>query len=227
MTNVNKNCYSCHSNKNIMKNLLYLLVIATLCASCKKSKDDDPAPSNNNTSSTSLTVNSTAQVKFNSNGTATQVLAGVLNGQTRSGFNAIPPDSSLAVYGSYFETFPGGVTEFEIDLGYIKFVGDTLSGTLFKNFMANGSRAYVNDPETAKGVVIYRSINGVLWATNFGTGIQTGSTFNIIDKQVTYDASTYVTYCKTLITFNCTLYDGNGNSITLTNGEFVGKFGNI
>lgn len=211
-----------------MKKLFYLAVIISLHSSCKKSSDEETAPTTNNSSSaTTLTVNSTSQVKFNSNGTATQILSGVVNAQTSSGLTGFPPDSTLRAYGSAFVTFPGSQTVFEIKLGFVKYLGDTLSGTAFQSFMANGPRSYVNDTEQFKGVVISQYINGVLWATNLGSGIQTGSSFNIVDKQVTYNSTNYITYCKTLITFNCTLYDGNGNSIVITNGEFVGSFGNI
>ena len=69
-------------------------------------------------------------------------------------------------------------------------------------------------------VVYYVDKDGVQWFSDKGTATQTNSSFKIvehIDNTDGYSAKI------TKATFNCTLYDGNGNSKTLTNGEIRGR----
>jgi hypothetical protein len=94
----------------------------------------------------------------------------------------------------------------------------------FKNFFAPGDYNYA--PYGDDGVTLgWLDKNGTDWSTEYGTGIQTGSTFKIIS--ITEQRSiTGELYIKTTIQFNCKLYDGNGN-VKQATGTFVGLFGMI
>lgn len=63
--------------------------------------------------------------------------------------------------------------------------------------------------------VEYRDANGTLWRSDFGTGDQTGSTFDVTHIE---DHSTFVSQKIAVVHFSCTMYDQNGNSVPLTNG---------
>ena len=73
-----------------------------------------------------------------------------------------------------------------------------------------------------EGVVIsYVDVDGKLWRTDFGLGQQGSSNFRITKIEAnTLDASG-----KFFVTaeFNCTLYDGEGNEIEVTDGEMVSR----
>ena len=65
-------------------------------------------------------------------------------------------------------------------------------------------------------VVVHTDASGKYWASDLGTGDQTGSKFEIVEHIANNDGfSQRITKAK----FNCKLYDGLGNSKTLTNGE--------
>ena len=69
--------------------------------------------------------------------------------------------------------------------------------------------------ETNGVVVFYVDGSGVYWSTDLGAATQTGSNFEITELS----ANSGIESEKiTKATFNCTLYDGNGNSKTVTNG---------
>lgn len=84
-----------------------------------------------------------------------------------------------------------------------------------------GSYAYgrmEDSPNTAAldGVVVfYTDANDKFWSSDLGTGNQTGSTFEIIEHVANTDGfSQKISKAK----FNCKVYDGLGNSQTLTEG---------
>ncbi|KAA9325629.1 hypothetical protein [Adhaeribacter soli] len=65
-------------------------------------------------------------------------------------------------------------------------------------------------------VIVHTDANGKYWTSDFGTGDQTGSTFEVVEHIANNDGfSQRITKAR----FNCKLYDGQGNSKTLTNGE--------
>ena len=104
------------------------------------------------------------------------------------------------------------------------FIG-SLSATneAFKNYFLPGNYTYAA-AGSDEGVGIYY-VDKTLkeWSTNFGSGLQTGSTFAITSSEGGFDLlGGYIV--KFTATFSCKLYDEAGNSINLTNGKFVGEF---
>ena len=81
-------------------------------------------------------------------------------------------------------------------------------------------RTTILDPVKDGIYVYYIDENGKEWCSHFGSGNQTNSVFNSIEllPQTFAEIS-----CKKIwrVTFSCTLYDRNGNSIKLDNCEFL------
>jgi len=79
-------------------------------------------------------------------------------------------------------------------------------------------------PETvsADGIVVaYTDVDGKVWRTDFGTGQQTNSNFRITDKVENTANGNWKYYVKA--EFDCTLYDGEGNEIEVTDGKIVSR----
>lgn len=74
--------------------------------------------------------------------------------------------------------------------------------------------------ETDGAYVQYYDENGVRWATDLGTGVQTASKFEITEHIANTDG--YSQKIST-ITFTCTLYNASGQSMTLTDGKYRGR----
>jgi hypothetical protein len=71
-------------------------------------------------------------------------------------------------------------------------------------------------PATDGIVIVHTDANGKYWTSDLGTGDQTGSTFDVVEHIANNDGfSQRISKAR----FNCKLYDGLGNSKTLTNGE--------
>jgi len=64
-------------------------------------------------------------------------------------------------------------------------------------------------------VVFYIDINEKRWSTDQGSADQTGSSFEIIEHEAYEDAGSEA---RTKATFECKLYDGQGNVMTVTDG---------
>ena len=78
-----------------------------------------------------------------------------------------------------------------------------------------------NNVPGKNGVVIfYVDKNKTHWSSDFGSGDQTGSRFEIVEHKANND---FFSRRISKATFNCKLYDGNGNSKVLTNGEIKGR----
>ena len=74
-----------------------------------------------------------------------------------------------------------------------------------------------SEDKAENGVVVFHTdANGKYWASDLGIGDQTGSKFEVVEHIANNDGfSQRITKAR----FNCKLYDGQGNSKTLTNGE--------
>ncbi len=115
--------------------------------------------------------------------------------------------------------------------GGITFIYDdttALGSADYRNIITVKSYTYgkLSTSSSSKGVsgarVFYFDANGVEWATDKGIGTQSGSF--IVSSYVDYtDPIAPGTYKKIQASFSCILYDGKGNSKTLTNGSFSGK----
>ncbi|MGK0368086.1 MAG: hypothetical protein ACI9QD_001226 [Thermoproteota archaeon] len=87
----------------------------------------------------------------------------------------------------------------------------------YKSMFSEKSYTYGSLNDKVEGVFIYYyDNNATYWASDNGTGNSSGSSF-IITSHDEVSGNGYEAI--TIATFNCTLYDGAGNSKELTNGE--------
>jgi phage pi2 protein 07 len=79
-------------------------------------------------------------------------------------------------------------------------------------------RFTINEPVKNGGYVYYIDENGKEWCTHFGSGIQTNSFFE--SNELLPQPFSEI-YCSNIwrVKFTCNLYDRNGNSIRVENGE--------
>ncbi|MEO8148935.1 MAG: hypothetical protein ABI723_14915 [Bacteroidia bacterium] len=207
-----------------MRKLTLLVIsIATVFASCKKDKSDDPASTNND-----VTINSTAQVSFKLDGTTKSYVQSATIEQSIGSSKSIAtwPDTSSGSWSCGFDDPNSGDDIFDISKGYLRFLGANPDTTVFYNFFVPGNSSYVNNPDIQMGVELYYFIGGVKWSTELGSGLQTGSSFKITDRKKVW-LPTGDRGITVLINFNCILYDGNGNSKTVTDGVFLGTYMDI
>jgi hypothetical protein len=87
-----------------------------------------------------------------------------------------------------------------------------------------GSYSYTTELDRGVSISWRDESNGTVWTTYSGAADQTGSEFVI--EQTKFLSAQFDYTIKVLAHFNCKLYDGNGNSKTLTDGKFVGEFAN-
>ncbi len=206
-----------------------VISIAIAFAGCKKNKGDEITPGTPiNNPNPMVTVNSPAQVSFKLDGTDISYMEGSTYQQTvgSSSFLATPPDSSESSWSCGFEDVSMGNPIVELDKGYLKFLGNMPDSDIFYNFFSPGNFNYVMNPDAEIGVRLTYYINGAKWSTYDGTGNQTGSVFKITDRKKFWSLGGN-TGATVLISFNCILHDGHGNTKTLTDGVMVCSFENL
>jgi hypothetical protein len=201
-----------------MKNLFYLSILfIVVMAGCKKKTAPNPATNqtttNNPTSSASYYLvfyDGTNAVKLE------QSIGGIYNGVESSGsINYYVTGGIFDVLENYTPTYKGGIS-FGKNYGTFPDVG-----TVYNSF-STGANSYGHQtPQTAGFIIGYEDANNVLWSTDNGVGTQTGSIVNISSISA---YSSLATSYLVQGTFNCTVYDQNGNSKTLTNGKFKSMF---
>jgi hypothetical protein len=213
-----------------MKHYSYLLfmMLVIFTSGCKKKEDDDDSSSSNGSGSTSgITIDSPWQYTIKVDGTTytktenDAEVDGVWSNNTE--LNTWP-DSSTNNYNAALYNNISGDTYFEIYRNGHRYVGATAENSEFLHYFDAGSYPY--SVENVNGVSIrWVDSNGITWGTDIGTGDQTGSQFTIDQtKEATgYNYSTI----KVLSHFNCKLYNGLGQSKTLTDGKYVCKFQNF
>jgi hypothetical protein len=101
----------------------------------------------------------------------------------------------------------------------------SISQEQFLAFFTPGSYPYT----TGSGngfIVTWIDAEGKFWASDNGTGDQTGSTIQIISASPDPQPQDLDYYVRVKIVLNCKLYkEGTGEMKQLTSGEFVGLFG--
>jgi hypothetical protein len=121
------------------------------------------------------------------------------------------------------QPIPANQTEFTISKGVLHNYS-TATNETFKSFFAPGTYPLVTSG--SDGITLsWTDGSGTLWTTDNPPGTQTGSLFTIISTEELPVVTDY--YIKVTATFNCTLYDLNGNSITVSDGTYVGVFGKL
>jgi hypothetical protein len=214
-----------------MKKKLLLIVLlwatsTSLLTSCKKGKEPEPTPTptTTNTSNTGApTITSSFYFQAKIDGTWITYQEG---GYTGSGT------------GSNGGSVPAGWQEDQNALIYNFTTGQSASFSILKTFPSTPTTAQIDamfgirsysygkrSPSTAANgidgcVVTYTDASGTIWSTDYGTGNQTGSTFNIVEHITNTDGNSPKI---SKATFSCKLYDENGHTKTLTNGIYRGR----
>lgn len=212
-----------------MKNIVSFAIIGLIAfAACKKKTSDPeptPAPSTTTTTGGSTTgtpatidVNSTPQVSYSLDGTAVSMVVDGNNYHSGSG-------SSGSINWTYDSDIDDGDTKvyFNITKGTLTTSGGSPDDATFKTLFPVASAPYSVNAANGVEIAIWDS-NNVMWSTSQGTGNQSGSTFNIVQTKDEQQGDLYV---KTYITFSCKVYNAAGAMKTITNGKYVGYFGNI
>lgn len=198
--------------------IIALCVIVILISSCKKEGAEAPVPN----PSAILNINSIYQANFTLDGTQKSYVYG--NGNFHSNFGGwdhTPIDTlDYFIYSSAIGDTAGvGVT---IKLGPIKaLMGYRPDYSDFATLYSSDTVSYISLLSRRSVIVEYRD-GTKLWDSSYGN--QIGSNFKIVETQVDTLLSGTTIYLKTHMTFNCKLYDADGNVKILTNGLFIGSF---
>lgn len=207
--------------------ILLSFILTAFIFGCKK-KDTTTAPEDPQSSTTGGTV-ITASITAASVPQATFALDGVSksyisNGSTFFGGSGTSGGGSGAtIYSSGIDD-GNSTTYININKGTLTYTTSLPSDNQFRAFYPISSVPF--SVNAANGVEVSVFINGTEWSTSMGTANQTGSTFNIVQAVDNPDI-TGTLYVKVKATFSCKVYDGLGNSKTITNGLYIGDFGNF
>ncbi len=164
----------------------------------------------------------------NVGGTDLRLFSGVNgDGQNYSVVSTLGTGTRSIIYTSKIGSLGVGQDYMGIDLGTLT-VPDplTLAATApyFHSFIMVSDYPY--SAAATNGVRIYYKTNsGVIWSTDNGIGDQSGSNFRITYTKDGTAGTTTIERFKAH--FDCTLYDGLGGSMTITNGIFELDFGNL
>jgi hypothetical protein len=207
------------------RSLFVILAIVLVFTSCKKSNSSSTNSNSNNNSTTGYTYYYQATI----DGTVyKQTVTNTNNYIAGSSLDGGGPSAAFtADIGPDADSIPLNETAFGITKGvYLDYTDVTDSS--FKAFFNPGVYPFAAS-FGASGITIgWTDKAGVDWESNNTPGTQTSSNFtitNVVNTAGTVYNGTY--YITVTATFNCILYDGNGNSRTVTNGTFVGIFGEI
>jgi len=211
-----------------MKLYTYLLIGSLIILASGCAKDDGIRGVNygNGGGSGGININSPWQFSITMDGTTytksendTNVEGIWINSQTTNNF----PDSSIKNYNSMLVNWIGSISYFEVNRNGHKFLGSFPEDSLVEQYIMPGTYDY--SMTDVDGISIrWWDDQGIPWGTDQGPADQTGSVFTIDQVQVDTNFIDYT--IKVLAHFNCTLYNGVGESKTVTNGVFVGSFQN-
>lgn len=200
--------------KTTKKVLLLVASCAILMFSCKK-KSSDPAPVTPapvSTGAPSITSALYFQAKIDGAWVTFQDGIGNFSSGVSSSGNQIQQQDAL-----FMNYVNGQAASFFI----IKTFTSSPSNTDIEGMFGIKSYSFGNYNSNIDGAGIsYYDSSGQYWSTDSGTGIQTGSTFSI--SEITAGVSGQA-HKIVKANFSCKLYDGNGNSKTLTNGVLRGR----
>ena len=191
-----------------------------IVSSCKKDEEED------DNSDSKITIDSDWQVKYTLDGVTYNYKEGdwgtdFISGSYSRDESWVPaPDTSSVSWGSGLFSWDG-VSFIDIDRGTLKYVGSFPDEDQFKSFFAPGNYPFAPDGGNGMWLRWYDD-NGDMWTTYYGSGDQSGSSIKI--DEIAEETGIQGYAIKVKLSFNCKVYDENGNSKTLTNGIYVGKF---
>lgn len=126
---------------------------------------------------------------------------------------------------STYPVMPAGKTGMTVEKGVLSNY-PTRNNTEFKTFFNLGNYSYTFPPSLTNGVSItWYEENGTIWKTTNLPADQSGSRFAIVLVEEVAVSPVYTVAIT--FTFDCKLYDGNGNTKVLTGGRFKGVFGKL
>jgi hypothetical protein len=205
------------------KSIYLILLVFVSFVSCKKKEDPSPGNQTNNTNNntnTSADQNPTSTATYYLvffDGTSAvkleQSVSGVYNGSV-SGGGTDYVTTGGGFYGldeNYDPIFKGGIS-------FGKNYGGFPDHDEAYNSYSTGGNSFGNESAQTTGFIIeYKDASGTYWTSDKGTADQTGSAITVNSKTA-YNSLSLAYIIDG--TFNCKIYDGNGNSRTLTNGKF-------
>ncbi len=192
--------------------LVTLVFILIIEISCKKE-----STSSNSSTTSNTVVTKTAEFSCTFDGISYDYLEGKNN--LKSYGMSLPTGD----FASILMDTVKNVNRIDIRIGTMNpfFVSNSDS---LKSFFKTGNRKYSKESGVSniKGVTIkFIDNNSNTWYSY--SGDQTYSSFHIDNSSVVKNSAGN-NVANITATFNCYLYDGNGNSKMLTNGKFYGQF---
>lgn len=202
--------------KILMKYFNYLALCGVLCLvfACQKDNDDDTisVPSTGRLFF-SCVLDSTQNVQYE-HGTANYRNEGVLE-----------KDGDWATQESVFSYYKN---KLKLGISVTKMLDGTDTNAQYVDFFSTGEKTLAlpapEDGYTEGLRVYYVDEEGVEWSTDKGNAIQDSSLveitthFDYNEEQIVLGSENYVTTA----TVKCVLYNGEGDSLKLTNGLFKG-----
>ena len=199
-----------------MKYFNYLILSSVLCLifACQKDNDDDTisVPSTGRLF-ISCVLDSTKNIQYE-HGTA--------NYRNEGG---LEKDGDWAIQESVFSYYKN---KLKLGISVTKMLDPTDTNTQYVDFFSIGEKTLAlpaPEDEYTEGLrVFYFDEEGVEWSTDKGNAIQDSSLveitthFDYNEDQVLLGAENYITTA----TIKCVLYNGEGDSLKLTNGLFKG-----
>jgi hypothetical protein len=198
-----------------MKRTIYLVLIFLACFACKK---DDPTEE--------LDDDITSDFYFTATIDGVKVLIqegidGYANGSGAGGGST--PDGFQQEQGAVFLGLPNGYVAVVILKTFPERPDQCsqMDGMFHIGSYPFGQTSRSTEEDGKDGVAIfYMDADGVYWSSDYEPATQSGSSFEITEYT---DFTTMFSSKIMKAKFNCTLYDGEGHSKTLTNGEIRSK----
>lgn len=198
-----------------MKRTIYLILILLACFACKK---DDPAEE------TDDNITSDYYFAATINGEKMLIQEGIdgyANGTSAGGGST--PDGFQQEQGAVFLGGPNGYVAVVIAKTFPERPDQCsqMDGMFHIGSYPFGQTSMSTEDNGKDGAVIYHiDADGVYWSSGYEPATQSGSSFEITEYT---DFKTIFSSKIMKAKFNCTLYDGEGHSKTLTNGEIRSK----
>lgn len=149
---------------------------------------------------------------------ATQGFDAIVNGSHTIRDIKKPPDSSFAIYQSFFYKYPSGNPVIQINAGTLKYLGSKPPKNEFENFIKSLKNTPYS-PFASNGIeVIYRDNSNIRWSSS--NGKQINSSFSLSQIEITDDEIRFTA------NFNCSLYNSDNKVVILEKGIFTGSFKN-
>ncbi len=209
-------------NKSDYSLIGFLAIIALFICSCKKDDDKDPSKNGNpQTQEALLYFRATLDnVKYDYSiydGSEPYEISSNSSASIGSGGS-----QSTFIYGSGSSDTETGES-FNIALGTLVIEeGGRPDYETFKHFVINANYRYSVDAKNGIEIVFWDK-DGKEWSTS--NGDQTKSDFKVVS--ITERTLFGESYIEIVAAFNCTLYDENGNFITLKDGSSLYSVENI